>query len=128
MELDVASYRRVAERWASKEEDINPSMAAVLMLQMCSELERLQKADYEFQEKLADGITDAFIERRWIPVGERLPEDGQRVLCYDPCICEDDWIARVAFIGGKFVGESSDGQPMYDYDPTHWMPLPEPPR
>lgn len=64
---------------------------------------------------------------RWIPVSERLPEDGQRVLCYDPCICEDDWIALVAFTGGKFVGESSDGQPMYDYEPTHWMPLPEPP-
>jgi hypothetical protein len=42
MQLDVASYRRVAERWASKDEDINPSAAAVLMLQMCSEIERLR--------------------------------------------------------------------------------------
>jgi hypothetical protein len=89
MELDVAAYRRVAEKWAIKDEDINPSAAAVLMLQMCSELERLQKADYEFQAKLADGITDAFLDRRWIPVSERLPELDERVMVSNAA---DGWV------------------------------------
>jgi hypothetical protein len=60
MELDVAAYRRVAARWSAKEEDINPSAAAVLIFQLCSELEALQNADYEFKKKLMDGVTDAF--------------------------------------------------------------------
>ena len=47
MQFDVASFRRVAERWSAKEEDINPSAAAVLMLQMCSEIERLRLTEEE---------------------------------------------------------------------------------
>ncbi len=83
--------------------------------------------DFEEKERVWKYIERLRAERRWIPVSERLPEDGQRVLSYDPRICEDDWIACVAFTGGKFVGESGYGPPMYDYEPTHWMPLPEPP-
>ena len=124
MQLDVASYRRVAERWASKDEDINPSMAAVLMLQMCGEIERLQKADYEFQEKLADGITDAFLERRWIPVSERLPELVERVMV---CNAKDGWVT----IGSREMTGTYHHWDGDDYEelcePTHWMPLPEPP-
>jgi hypothetical protein len=58
MQLDVSSYRRVAERWASKDEDINPSMAAVLMLQMCSEIERLRD-QIEKMRAVADVISHA---------------------------------------------------------------------
>jgi hypothetical protein len=122
MELDVAAYRRVAEKWAIKDEDINPSAAAVLMLQMCSELERLQKADYEFQAKLADGITDAFLDRRWMPVSERLPEPNEPVLIY------------TAVLGRHVASVDEEGEWFCDYggewlfpDVTHWMPLPEPP-
>ena len=64
-------------------------------------------------------------ERRWIPVTERLPEPGERVLATD----------------GGFVGEfylNSKGQwqryNVNDYsllmalDILWWMPLPEPPK
>jgi hypothetical protein len=124
MQLDVAAYRRVAEKWALKDENINPSAAAVLMLQMCSELERLQKADYEFQAKLADGITDAFLDRRWIPVGERLPEMDERVMVANAA---DDWVT----VGSRqLTGEYHhwDGDDSEElHKPTHWMPLPGPP-
>ena len=126
MQLDVASYRRVAERWASKDEDINPSMAAVLMLQMCGEIERLQKADYEFQEKLADGITNAFLERRWIPVSERLPEDYDMVMLTD-----GDWVTFGCWSeisecwDVREDAEANGPRPPERF--THWMPLPEPP-
>jgi hypothetical protein len=126
MQLDVASYRRVAERWASKDEDINPSMAAVLMLQMCGEIERLQKADYEFQEKLADGITNAFLERRWIPVSESLPKVGDPVLC---CWSRQKIGMGVAMrrdLWGKVAWTNVDQWDEID-EPIAWMPLPEPP-
>jgi len=120
MELDVASYRRVAERWSTKEEDINPSTAAVLMLQMCSEIERLQKADYEFQEKLADGITDAFLEGRWIPVSERLPEEESQCIVWHKRSGE----CRIAF---RYEGNWYEGSILITANVTHWAPLPAPP-
>lgn len=43
MGFDVAEYRRAAERLEKMEHDINPSIAAVLILQLCGEVERLQK-------------------------------------------------------------------------------------
>jgi hypothetical protein len=141
MELDVAAYRRVAEKWAIKDEDINPSAAAVLMLQMCSELERLQKADYEFQAKLADGITEAFLERRWIPVSERLPIERPGVAA-EWCdrqeritlVTDGESVWQATFvISGDPAEQPTFHSPDYFVgfgDPTkvtHWMPLPEPP-
>ena len=43
MDFDVAAYRRAAERLEKMEHDINPSIAAVLILQLCGEVERLQQ-------------------------------------------------------------------------------------
>jgi len=136
MQLDVAAYRRVAEKWALKDENINPSAAAVLMLQMCSELERLQKADYEFQAKLADGITDAFLDRRWIPVGERLPPLLTEVLGWHPDDRARAWFRHSGTVqGGPRAGTYWESWSPQDREcddcevdaPTHWMPLPEPP-
>ena len=62
-------------------------------------------------------------ERRWIPVTERLPEVGSRVIA-----CGEK--------GGVFVVKSEgittgfgrmDGTSKYRSF-THWMPLPEPPK
>lgn len=58
----------------------------------------------------------------WISVEDREPKDG-------------DWI--LAFDGSYHVAQFSNRYPMgnyrydcdtYDVKPTHWMPLPEPPK
>jgi hypothetical protein len=59
---------------------------------------------------------------RWIPVDERLPEDGQRVLA----------VTRVGGITevGEFAFNSRGEWFSTDYgswNASHWMPLPEPP-
>ena len=64
----------------------------------------------------------------WIPATERLPEDEDTCLCYAmgqsrPFIgyfSEGDWVSL----------DSSDYDRSGDFtgqNPTHWMPLPEPP-
>lgn len=63
-------------------------------------------------------------ERRWIPVTELLPDQGDRVLCV---------VKSFAFPGSKYYnilrydryGFNENG--IYTDDVTHWMHLPEPP-
>ena len=78
-------------------------------------------------EKNADAlnarIAELEAERRWIPVGERLPEIGVRVLFYNNFIKNihkgwfscDEWVSEIGvfYNGGKLKRI------------THWMPLPK---
>jgi len=61
----------------------------------------------------------------WIPVGERLPEEGEPVLWHHPA---DTFCHAVV---GKRDGDSIDWGSDLNMDiarnVTHWMPLPEPP-
>lgn len=64
----------------------------------------------------------------WIPVAERLPVDGEWVLCYDGSV--EVKVFERTHSGPIFY----DGD-TYCYSPvgrlsnvTHWMPLPEPPK
>lgn len=93
-----------------------------------------------YEAGYADGEID--FAPKWITVTVRLPEDGQRVLCfkqgkYASCVmtaafseCLEKF-CKVDFLGAKHSG-------FYNYDSevgyyelreaTHWMPLPEPPK
>ena len=63
----------------------------------------------------------------WIPVSERLPEEGVEVLGYQ------SWIPNAHWGYGWFTCVRRDGAWRESYEPdelpniTHWMPLPEPP-
>ena len=60
---------------------------------------------------------------RWIPVCERMPEDGEWAWCYGPNRgCE---VACVSKYWDGWV--SSDKKNLVAGAYTHWMPLPEPP-
>ena len=79
---------------------------------------------YEFvleawMEEAASEINRLRSERRWIPVGERLPDEGQRVLAhYDGRVFTADLFEGMwHWIEGKMMNAPVD----------HWMPLPEPP-
>ena len=65
-------------------------------------------------------IKDLEAGRRWIPVTERLPESGVRVI-----VCRGDKVEQGVFLGvngwWKVYGTNTKKV-------THWMPLPEPPK
>ena len=77
---------------------------------------------------LAKGVTfakDINVPSRWMPVTERLPEEGDRCLCR---------IKSFAFPGSSYQSilrydkyGFADGS-IYEEGVTHWMPLPEPPK
>ena len=66
-------------------------------------------------------------ERRWIPVTERMPEIGQKCLIANREIVVRGWLRPD---GVWKTGVSSDEiwSKFSLYQPTHWMPLPEPPK
>ena len=87
-----------------------------------------------FAERIADHlISNGVTFQQWIPVTERLPEDGRPVLVF----CENTTIQGGAtrHIGsldsGKFWFLKTQPElasfPFHDWKVTHWMPLPEPP-
>lgn len=73
-----------------------------------------------------DGETELFIENRWIPVTERLPDAepgdvSEQVLVTDgKCVAIVEWF--------NFECEPFWGYTGFGKDVTHWMPLPEPPK
>jgi Protein of unknown function (DUF551) len=67
----------------------------------------------------AKRLAELVEERRWIPVGERLPPDNVAVLCWvDGCGAEMVWREK----GQWFL--SFAGWGISDFTYTHWRPLP----
>lgn len=91
-------------------------------------------------ERIIAGVPAADVEpvRRWIPVTERLPEVGEDVLIY--AVGKSDDFSSVIAITDRIIFRlfpSSEGVEtwsspwqyfMTDYEITHWMPLPAPPK
>ena len=74
-------------------------------------------------------IDNGVTVQKWIPVAERLPELGVRVLIFDSyqgiSIGKALWTASPIIRRIELV-EQND--PFYYTEITHWMPLPEPPK
>ena len=75
---------------------------------------------------IANGVTigeDKNVPSKWISVKDRLPKPGERVLVCVGAVFE-------AFIDDHGKWQRYYSAPLNDVlgEPTHWMPLPEPPR
>jgi len=92
------------------------------------EIERLQARVQELEQ-----------ERRWIPVSERLPEEGQPALIdlgnneitvgiwfweNEP----EEWSNGTDYVGWQHWNYGSDKFFPSDEPPLHWQPLPQPPQ
>ena len=77
-------------------------------------------------EEIADHlIANGITVHEWIPVTERLPKNGVRVLTL-----HDDGIIRIGISRGYFpsVVSRTNTKSFGIAEVTHWMPLPEPPK
>lgn len=76
----------------------------------------------------------AKVGQGWVPVRERLPEEGVSVLCECRHTRQGAWFIAVGRIQGKFADLPCWNVPGHNGDfggisgeVTHWMPLPPPP-
>lgn len=94
------------------------------------EIEKLRGQNEQLREAAALVTKESaeLLERRWIPVEERLPEDRSDVLVvaywHERWGAYMGWCApeRAAWSVHVGIGDRSD------IAVTHWMPLPEPPK
>ena len=101
-----------------------------------SYVELAEPADVREMLKLADAFDAGYDAAKppWISVKDRLPEEGQRVLLYDPlqyvCIVLAHWYSTSSL--PFFDHETLDGMHitirLYDHKHIYWMPLPKPPK
>ena len=85
----------------------------------CDSLRRQNEMNHDLIRTLREEIRVLREERRWVPVGERLPPDNVAVLCWvDGCGAEMVWREN----GQWFL--SFAGYPISDSTYTHWQPLP----
>jgi hypothetical protein len=89
----------------------------------CTDTERRQYSEISDLEELADALYAKIDrlreERRWIPVGDRLPDQVDDVVVWHPSRIGTGW----AWYDGDGKWFSGD----YEVLVSHWMPFPEPP-
>lgn len=88
------------------------------------EIDRLKEDLAETQACLLERNIELDVERRshrWIPVSERLPEDGEVVWLWDG---NNLGMGYYLVLTRQFMDRDT---PLRQIKPTHWMPLPNPP-
>ena len=71
---------------------------------------------------IANGVT----VQEWISVEDRLPEEKGRYLTANKRFGDKIVVFDLWFGGGFWYVEEEDD--VFDFEVTHWMPLPEPPK
>ena len=138
--IDLDDLRRVAVkvRWMTDD-----NWLADMVELACDEISRLREDNDEqcrlhgvgsqrelrqlaVIEEQAREIARLREERRWVPVGEKIPEKYERVILFDPTIPNFPR-ANTHVVIGHFRGHDDWVSPWFSPDgsgPTHWMPLP----
>ena len=83
--------------------------------------------DPECQSDHGQATPAQYVPSSWVPCSERLPPVGDRVLM--TVTGTDTLYDGIAEVGVYYAdGWDCDDEDAAPYDPTHWMPLPAPPK
>ena len=106
------------------------TQAADAIEQLSADLERLKDFEAFWQQEAEEALRRYQVaianKPRWIPVTEQLPEDLTRVIVF----CE----GGVSYgLCEHLIADDEEVVEWHDFlhypiTPTHWMPLPEPPK
>ena len=78
-------------------------------------------------EAVADYLLDSGVTvQEWISVKDRLPEENGRYLTANKRYDDKIGVFDLWFDGGFWYIDDVDD--MFDYEVTHWMPMPHPPK
>ena len=108
---------------------------------LCEQIQELQK-EVAFHKRNYQYMATAYemaTEPKWISVEDRLPDNNVPVIVYVPPHVKDSeeyfgYVGMANYVfsarGGFWCGTDGNiyGAIGIIYDPTHWMPLPEPPK
>ena len=118
--------KRLREKAGAFDYDGRPDIACDYE-QAADAIEELQKAVMRLEEE--SGILDELPMYQqpvgWIPVTERLPEAGERVLCY--CRANIYEVMKMRTDGDWVHNDKVYDSAYMSGFVTHWMPLPRPP-
>jgi len=110
-----------------RSEECVPYMTMRIMREAADAIENLmQKTRQLKSERLVSDGNGGFVRKsRWIPVTERLPKYGERVLVFGGVTM---YVAY--FDKNRYGGESWHklNSKSHYCNPSHWMPLPTPPK
>ena len=96
------------------------------LIDLIIDAKRTNQETDSFTEYLADYlINNGVTVQEWIPVTERLPEWGERVICTDGYAVFEQYRVGLSCVYGMWDRGGSKS-PMQEV--THWMPLPQPPK
>ena len=111
---------------------VDPDVIGQINDQHIDEIRQVQDDCRKQYEELEAELKTAN-EPKWIPVSERLPEEKQEVLTHltflDYHKKEVPVITQAHLWKGEFYTVAADKlRDDWESDPTHWMPLPAPPK
>lgn len=130
----MTDYENLVKRLreiASHDGNIKSNYIGLTLLQAADAIEELNKLLKGVQDAHNEGYDVGYwagrrdYEPKWIPVTERLPDDGEHAL-----VVRVDYVTNTPFHdllwfdSGAWWNRHFKG----DYAVTHWMPLPEPPK
>lgn len=115
-------------KWEVKQNGGRNACEYAICTEAADAIEKLKKAVnfHKFNSEFWEDKYNSLADEKWIPVTERLPEVGERVLCY--CRANIYEVMKMRTDGAWVHNDTVyDGTYMSGFV-THWMPLPNPPK